>query len=69
MTPEQRADHEALCARIAAQVAYDRRLIRRCRALIEPLLSVAGFEARIVLYPRELLSLKRASKGNQDDRA
>lgn len=53
MTPQQRKEYEALRARIAAQTAYERRLIRRCRALIEPLLSVAGFEARIILYPRE----------------
>jgi hypothetical protein len=38
---------------IVRQVAYERRLVRRCQHLIAPLLEVAGFEARIILYPRE----------------
>ena len=53
--------YASLLAAIARQKAYERRLVARCQALIKPLLDVAGFEARIVLYPQEPRRQKRTT--------
>lgn len=46
-------DHKAHLQTIEDVKAAEKRLVKECMVLIEPLLTAAGKDARIVLYPRD----------------